>query len=253
MAIGAPLGAARGPSHPKCERTSVRVRELASQIGESPELPRLLVGVAMAYYAKGDLATAAEVAQAALAPAERTGEAFELLSAHYQVGQALLFQGHFSWALQHFQYGMKVYNPSEHGSLAYTVGFDRGVSAHAQATQCHLYLGHPDRALALSEKAVALAKRVEHPISRARSLVCWNCPWPARRAQSDVGTRRRSRGSRRAARVSVLPGSGKVPSRLCAGRIGEGRGGHRGDAAGDGRAGWDRERGRSARDFLLPR
>src|SRR5262245_56080719 len=39
-----------------------------------------------------------------------------------------------------------------------------------------------DRALALSEKAVALAKRVEHPISRARSLVCWNCPWPARRA-----------------------------------------------------------------------
>src|SRR5262249_18039136 len=37
------------------------------------------------------------------------------------------------------------------------------------------------------------------------------------RAQSDAGTRRRSRGSRRAARVSVLPGSGKVPSRLCAG------------------------------------
>jgi predicted ATPase len=83
----------------------------------------------------------------------------------------LLFQGHFSRALQHFQYSMKVYNPSEHGSLAYTVGFDRGVSAHAQATQCHLHLGHPDRALALSEKAVALAKRVEHPLSLAHALL----------------------------------------------------------------------------------
>ena len=33
-----------------------------------------------------------------------------------------------------------------------------------------MYLGHPDRALALSEAAVALAKRVEHPVSLALAL-----------------------------------------------------------------------------------
>ena len=83
MAIGAPLAAARGWSHPEYEQTYARARELASQIGESPELPRVLAGMAAAYFVKGDLATAAEVAQEALAAAERTGDAFDLLSAHY--------------------------------------------------------------------------------------------------------------------------------------------------------------------------
>ena len=82
----------------------------------------------------------------------------------------LLFQGHFSRALQHFEHSIKSYDPSEHGSLAYTVGVDLGVFAHAYAAVCHVYLGHPDRALALSEEAVALAKRVEHPLSLADAL-----------------------------------------------------------------------------------
>ena len=131
MAIGAPLAAARGWSHPEYERTYARARELASQIGESPELPRVLAGMAAAYFIKGDLATAAEVAQEALAAAERTGEAFDLLSAHYPVGLPLFFQGHFSRALQHFEHSIELYDPSEHGSLAYTVGVDRGVNARA--------------------------------------------------------------------------------------------------------------------------
>jgi predicted ATPase len=50
------------------------------------------------------------------------------------------------------------------------VGFDRGVDAHSFASWCHFYLGHPDRALAVSEEAVALAKRVDHPLSLALAL-----------------------------------------------------------------------------------
>ena len=144
MAIGAPLAAARGWSHPEYEGTYARARELASQIGESPELPRVLAGMAAAYYVKGDLATAAEVAQQALAAAERTGDAFDLLAAHYQVGLPLLFQGHFSRALQHFEHSIKSYDPSEHGSLAYTVGGDIGVFAHAFAA-CVSPLPWPSR------------------------------------------------------------------------------------------------------------
>ena len=53
MAIGAPLGAARGWSHPEYEPAYARARELASQIGESPELPRVLVGMAAAYFVQG--------------------------------------------------------------------------------------------------------------------------------------------------------------------------------------------------------
>jgi len=171
MAIGAPLAAARGWAHPERERTYVRARELASQIGESPELPRVLVGTAAAHFIKGDLATAVEVAQEALVATEHTGDAFDLLAAHSQLGCALLHQGNFSRALQHLEHGIKLYNPSEHGSLANTFGLDYGVAALSHAAWCHMYLGHPDRALALSEEAVALAKRVEHPPSLALALV----------------------------------------------------------------------------------
>jgi len=170
MAIGAPLLAARGISHPEFEQTYTHARKLASQIGESPELPRVLAGVAGAYWAKGDLATAAEVAQEALAAAERTGKAFDLVWAHYEVGVPLFHQGHFSRALQHFEQSIELYNPSAHGSLAYAVGADIGVVALGYAAWCHVHLGHPDRALAVSEAALALAKRVEHRFGLAEAL-----------------------------------------------------------------------------------
>jgi predicted ATPase len=170
MAIGVPVAAARGMSHPEYEQTYGRARALASQIGESPELPRVLAGMADAYFTKGDLATAAEVAQEALAAAGRTREALDLLLAHYQAGRQLLYQGSFPRALQHVEQALGFYDPSAHASLAHTVGFDRGANAHAYAAQCHSYLGYLDRALASSEEAVALAKRVEHPLGRAFAL-----------------------------------------------------------------------------------
>jgi predicted ATPase len=119
---------------------------------------------------KGDVATAAEVAQEALAAAGSTGDAFDLLAAHYQVGHSLIYEGHFGQALQHFDRSMELYNPIVHGSLAYAVGLDYGVTGHAYAAWCHVYRGHPDQALAVSEEAVALARRVEHPLSLANAL-----------------------------------------------------------------------------------
>jgi len=119
---------------------------------------------------KGDLATTTEVAEEALAAAERTGDAFDLLSAHSVAAAPLLFQGHFARALQHLEQSIRLYNSSEHGSRARMVGLDRGVLARSYATWCHMYCGHPDRALVVSEEAIALAKRVGHPLSLAHAL-----------------------------------------------------------------------------------
>jgi predicted ATPase len=170
MVIAVPLAAVRGWSHPECEQTYARARELVSQIGESPELPRVLAGMSYAYSVKGDLATAAEVAHEALAAAGRTGDALDLLLAHGVAQGPLFFQGHYSRALHHAEQSIELYDPREHGSLAYTVGIDSGVTSRLFAAHCHLYLGHPDRALAFSKEAVALAKRVEHPISMAQAF-----------------------------------------------------------------------------------
>ena len=167
MAIGAPLAVVRGWSHPEFEQTYTRARALASEIGESPELPGVLVGVAAAYQAKGDLLTAEKVARQALSAAKRTGDTFDVLSAHHVVGVPLLYQGQFSRAQRHFEQSIASYNPGTHGFLAYAAGIDRGAVAHTYQAWCHVYLGHPDRALTLSEVAVEFARRVEHPATLA--------------------------------------------------------------------------------------
>ncbi|MCW5889338.1 MAG: adenylate/guanylate cyclase domain-containing protein [bacterium] len=64
------------------EAAHTRARELASRIGNAPELARVLVGLGTAYFVKGDLATGEAVGHEALAAAERTADALDLLLAH---------------------------------------------------------------------------------------------------------------------------------------------------------------------------
>jgi hypothetical protein len=56
------------------------------------------------------------------------------LSAHEEAAHPLLCQGHFSRALQHFEQSIELYNPSEHGSLAYAVAIDRGVHSQRRSS-----------------------------------------------------------------------------------------------------------------------
>jgi len=169
-AIGPPLTAVRGWSHPENEHAYARARELAARIGESPDLPRVLAGLADAYLVKGEFGTSAEVAREALAVAERTGEAFDLVSAHCQTGMPLFFQGDFARALRHLEHSADLYDPAAHAALAYSTGIDRGINSRVYAGLCHLYVGHLDRALAVSEAAVSLARQVKHPLSLAQAL-----------------------------------------------------------------------------------
>ncbi len=170
MAIGVPLAAARGWSHPEYEQTYTRARELASEIADSHEVPRVLVGMGDVHIMRGNIATAFEIAQEALSAAERTGDAVDLLGAHVQVGESSLLQGNFSRALHHYDHSIRAYDPQAHGSLAYTLGWDAGVVTRGDAAVCHFYLGYPDRGLVGSEEAMALAKRVGHPLSLAVAL-----------------------------------------------------------------------------------
>ncbi|MBY0274232.1 AAA family ATPase [Candidatus Binatia bacterium] len=171
MAIAAPLGAARGFSDPESEGAFARARELASRIVGSPELPRVLMGLATAHFVKGDLASGDAVGREALAAAERTGDPLDLLLGHVVVGFPFFYRGQFSRALQHYAKATALYDPTQHASFARTLGWDRGVNAHAYLAWCHLYLGNHDRAREWSDEAVALARRVDHPLTLANVLL----------------------------------------------------------------------------------
>lgn len=171
MAIATPLGASGGFSHPDCQTAHARARVLATRIGASPELVRVLVGLATAYFVQGDLATGEAIGKDALAAAEQTRDSLGLVLAHVAVGFPHFYRGSFARAAEHYGQAAALYDPREHASFARTLGWDRGVNAHAYLAWCHLYLGHHDQALALSEKAEGLAKRIDHPLTLANVLL----------------------------------------------------------------------------------
>ena len=190
-AIGPPLTAVRGWSHPENEHAYARARELAARIGESPDLPRVLAGLADAYLVKGEFATSADVAREALGMAERTGEAFDLVAAHCQTGMPLFFQGDFTRALRHLERSAELYDPAAHAALAYSTGIDRGINSRGYAALCHLYLGHLDRALADSESAVTLARqRAASAKPRTGAVPRRLHAFHSRRPDADARTRR---------------------------------------------------------------
>ena len=169
MAIAAPLSAARGWANPECEGAVTRALELTSQIGDAPNLSRVLYGLATSYYIKGNLAASADLAKQALEAAERTNDVPPLLAAHQTVGIPLYWQGEFSRALRHFEQVLRLYDPAIH---ARDLGTNRGVTSRGYLAWCQIPLGHVDRALSNAQEGVAMAKRVEHPDSLAFAL-CW--------------------------------------------------------------------------------
>lgn len=181
MAIGVPIAAARGWSSPEYEAAYARARELAAQIGDVPEMPRLIEAMAAAYLLKGDLTTSAEIAVEAMVAAQSTGEPFDLLLGHVCNGLPWMFRGDFRRALQHLEAAIEIYDPSRHAPLAHEVGFDRGIVAHAYAGLCHTYLGQLDQARDRAEHAIALARRTDHQLTLVNTLMEAACVYYERR------------------------------------------------------------------------
>jgi len=170
IAIGTPLAGVRAWSHPEYEQTFARARELASRIGDAPELARVLVGMAQVPFVQGEVTTAAEIGRQALAAAERTGDVFDQLSAHYQIGMAFVCSGRVAPGLRHFEETLALYDPAAHGARANAMDINRGLAARDFVGVAHAHLGHPDRALAVVDRAIELAQHSGHPVNRANAL-----------------------------------------------------------------------------------
>ena len=183
MALSTPLMAVRSWAGADYAKTCVRARELASTLGQSPDLPRVLASLAANHLMRAELAPAIEVAGEAILAADRTGDSYDLLYAHQIMAIPLQYQGAYRQALHHLLRAIELYREDIHGPRAFTEGVDRGVMAFAHAAHCWYALGHPDQAVAIGELAVELARRLNHPLSIAHAVfsigtVCYNCELP---------------------------------------------------------------------------
>jgi predicted ATPase len=120
---------------------------------------------------RGDLRSAQELANQLLALGESSRDPSLLVEAHFAHGNTLFWVGDFAPARDHLEQGINFYNPQIHRSHAFVYGQDPGVHSTCFLAFDLWMLGHPDRALAKGNQALALAHDLAHPFSLDLALL----------------------------------------------------------------------------------
>ena len=171
MTLGMALRATRGGGAPEVERLYTRARELCEQVGEPPQLFRVLWGFWLMYNSRGDYQTMRALGEQLLSLAQRLEDPDLLLEAHHALWTSLFSGGELAAARMHQEQGLRLYDPQRHRThAALYSGHDPGVCCRYRAAPALWLLGYPDQALDSSQAALALAQQLAHPFSLALAL-----------------------------------------------------------------------------------
>ena len=168
--LGAAVIATSGWAAPEVATAYARARDLCAEIGVTPQLFPVLLGLSGFYLMRGQLAVAREASEQLLALAEKTEDDAVLLSAHNIAGLARFYSGEFVDALAHLEGASKLYDPERHSPnrlRALSVDHDTGVSCFAHIGLTLMMLGHHDRAAAHMQECLRIARSIDHPLSLA--------------------------------------------------------------------------------------
>ncbi len=176
LALANLLVAAEGYAVPEvkalCERELELCRGLG--LGDPPERLQALSGLSAFHTVGGDLEAASELAEEALALAERTGEAASIALAHGLVGLPLYWRGENRRALEHldraFTLGSTTDPSTRRSLLAFASGLNPAVLAGSFGSNALWADGRPDAALERARETVELARRGAHPLDIAFAL-----------------------------------------------------------------------------------
>jgi predicted ATPase len=171
MTLGIALGATRDYATPEVERLYTRARALCEQVGEPPQLFRVLWGLWRVYNTRGEDQTTQALGEQLLSLAQRLHDPDLLLEAHHALWATLFFGGQLAAARPHLEQGLRLYEPQRHRvHAALYSGHDPGVCCRMLAAPPLWLLGYPDQAVASIQEALALAQQLAHPLSLTMAL-----------------------------------------------------------------------------------
>ena len=172
IALGAALIITKGQAAPEVEHAYTQARALCQQVGETPELVPVLLGLWRFYHTRSQLHTARELGDTLLGLAQRADDSALAVIAHYALGVTWLYLGALPAARLHLEEGIARYMPDQRCALVFRMGVDPGVGCRSFDAMTLWLLGYPDQALARLHDALALAHELAHPFSLAFTW-CW--------------------------------------------------------------------------------
>jgi predicted ATPase/DNA-binding winged helix-turn-helix (wHTH) protein len=173
VALGTQLMTIKGWAAPEVERAYGRARTLCQEVGDTPQLFPALWGLWLFSWGRGDVSQAKAIADDLLARAERTDDTGLRLQGHHALWLTQLCQGELAAAYDHAARGIALYDAESHAVLASVYGnHDAGTCCRMLGAWMLGLLGFPERAVALSREAIALAERLGHPFNLAWAHLC---------------------------------------------------------------------------------
>jgi predicted ATPase len=127
----------------------------------------VLWGLWLFYTSRGKHATARELGEQCLQLAQNVGDTGLRVQAHHIFGVGLIATGDFGNALENLKQAITIYNPREHGSLAFVYGHDPAAVGMIHASWALWFLGYPQQALGMYRDGHALVRKLNHPYTSA--------------------------------------------------------------------------------------
>ena len=170
LAKGVSLINARGFSSAEAAEADERARELCEKTGDADHLFVAIWGL-WNFRRTSDLDAARDLSDRLLTLVEKSDDAGLRLEAHHTGWTTRFFRGEPAPAQDHCEKGRGLYDFERHRLHAQIYGHDPGVCARTIGAWSEWLLGHPDKALARINDALALAERLTHPFSLALARV----------------------------------------------------------------------------------
>jgi tetratricopeptide (TPR) repeat protein len=168
VALITPLIHVKGYTAIETKTAIERARQLierVEELGEAPDDPLLLFAVLFGFFVSNlwtfDGRLCRNLATYFLALAEKQNATAPVLMAHRIMGQTLGFSGDPVGARVHYDKGIALYDPAEHGPLAMRFGHDAQVVMLSFRSWALWLLGYPDAALRDTDDAVKKARAMD--------------------------------------------------------------------------------------------
>src|SRR5919108_3877276 len=119
VALGASLQMAKGYAAPEVERAYTQAYAWCQQVGETPALVPVLLGLWRFYMVRPQLHTARELGDMLLRLAQRPDDPALTVTAHYTLGWTVLCLGTLPAARRHLEEGNARYTPDQRHAPAF--------------------------------------------------------------------------------------------------------------------------------------
>ena len=169
LALGRAFSAVKGYAALEVERAYTRAWELCEPLGDTPELFPAVYGLWVMHLVRGELRRSRELAEQLLGRARIADDSDLLLYGLMASGVIAYWMGEFIPGKKYFEDAISIYDPDRHGPLVLRYGgIDLGMVCLTHDAWMLWQLGYPDRALKRGNEALALGRKLTHPLSNAQ-------------------------------------------------------------------------------------